>query len=187
VRDGSDRPPARDVRRHQGRGGTHLDPTLGSGPEFIANMLRSGRVLVTEGGLSYGDVRDLAALLAALFAPGVPIRRWFAPASFVTHARTHALLCELTGRDLAAIRLPGWGLRLLGRAGDLRQTLLRRSVLLTSEAALVLTRSVPVDDADARALLGVEPIAIERSLRDLLVWMHRTGVLDARHVGRLAR
>ena len=163
-----------------------FDPTLGSGPEFIANMLRSGRVLVTAGGLSYGDVRDLAALLAALFAPGVRPQRWFAPATFVTHARLHALLCELTGRELAAIRLPAWGLRALGRAGDLRQRLLRRPALLTSEAAAVLTRSVPVDDGDARRLLGGDPIPIERSLRELLVWMHGAGVLDARRVGRLA-
>jgi len=163
-----------------------FDPTLGSGPEFIANMLRSGRVLVTEGGLSYTDVRDLAALLAALFAPGVRPRRWLAPASFVTHERSHALLCGLTGRDLAAIRLPGWGLRLLGRAGDLRQRILRRPTLLTSEAALVLTRSRPVDDREARKILGADPLPIERSLRDLLAWMHRAGVLEERHVGRLA-
>jgi dihydroflavonol-4-reductase len=37
----------------------------------------------------------------------------------------------------------------------------------------------------ARELVGADPIPIERSLRDLLVWMHRAGVLDARHVGRL--
>jgi UDP-glucose 4-epimerase len=164
-----------------------FDPTLGSGPEFIAGMLRAGRVLVTAGGLSYTDVRDLAALLAALFAPGVRPRRWFAPASFLTHEEAHALLCALTGRDLAAIRLPGWGIRLLGRSGDLRQRLLRRSVPLTSEAAAVLTRSVPVDDREARRLLGADPIPIERSLRDLLVWMHRAGILEARHVGDLAR
>jgi nucleoside-diphosphate-sugar epimerase len=162
-----------------------FDPTLGSGPEFIANMLRSGRVLVTEGGLSYTDVRDLAALLAALFAPGVRPRRLLAPATFLTHARTHALLCELTGRDLAALRMPGWGLRLVGRAGDLRQRILRRPTLLTSEAALVLTRSVPVDDRGARQLLGADPIPIERSLRDLLVWMVRSGNLETRQVGRL--
>ena len=162
------------------------DPTVGSGPAFIANSLRAGRVLVTEGGLSYTDVRDLAALLAALFAAGARSERLMAPASFLTHARAHALLCELTGRSLGATRLPGWGLRLLGRAGDLRQRWRRRATPLTSEAALVLTRSVPVDDAPARAILGADPIPPERSFRDLLVWMHRAGVLEARHVGRLA-
>jgi nucleoside-diphosphate-sugar epimerase len=118
------------------------DPTLGSGPELIANTLRSGRVLVTQGGLAYTDVRDLAALLAALFAPGAHPRRIMAPSTFLPHARYHALLCELTGRRLEPLRIPGWCLRAMGRAGDLRQRLLGRPVQLTSEAAAVLTRSV---------------------------------------------
>src|SRR5262249_62102344 len=105
---------------------------------------------------------------------------------FLAHARYHALLCELTGRRLAAVRLSGRLLRLLGRAGDLRQRLLGHEVRLTWEAAEILTHSTPVDDRAARALLGRDPIPIERSLRDLLVWMHAAGVLEARHVGRLA-
>jgi len=121
------------------------DPTVGSGPEFISGAIRAGRVLVTEGGLSYTDVRDLADLFAALFAAPAPAARLMAPASFLGH-----------------------------------------EVRLTREAAAILTHSVPVDDRAARALLGREPIPIERSLRDLLVWMHAAGVLEARHVGRLA-
>ena len=162
------------------------DPTVGSGPELIASTVRSGRVLVTEGGLAYTDVRDLAALLAALFASVAPPPRLMAPSSFLPHARYHALLCELTGRVLAPVRIPGAVLRAMGRAGDLRQRLLRRSARLTSEAAAVLTRSVPVDDAPARKLLGRDPIPLEESFRDLLVWMHRAGVLRSYHVGRLA-
>ena len=50
----------------------------------------------------------------------------------------------------------------------------------------MLTRSAPVDDGPARRILGRGPIPIDRSLRDLLVWMHRTGVLEPGHVGRLA-
>ena len=162
------------------------DPTVGSGPEFIAGAVRAGRVLVTEGGLSYTDVRDLADLFAALFAARAPAARLMAPASFLGHERLHALLCALTGRRLAAVRLPGRLLRLVGRAGDLRQRLLGHEVRLTHEAAGILTHSVPVDDRAARSLLGREPIAIERSLRELLLWMHAAGVLEARHVGILA-
>src|SRR5262249_8993332 len=79
--------------------------------------------------------------------------------------------------------LPGRLLRLLGRAGDLRQRLLGHVVRLTWEAAGILTHSTPVDDRAARALLGRDPIPIARSLRDLLVWMRAAGVLQARHVG----
>jgi nucleoside-diphosphate-sugar epimerase len=162
------------------------DPTVGSGPEFLSGALRAGRVLVSAGGLSYGDVRDLADLLAALFSVRRAPARWMAPARFLSHAGLHALLCELTGRRLAAARLPARALRLLGRAGDLRQRLLGHEVRLTSEAAAILTGCAPVDDRPARALLGREPIASERSFRDLLVWLHAAGVLSARHVGRIA-
>lgn len=161
------------------------DPTVGSGPELIATTLRSGRVLVTEGGLAYTDVRDLAALLGALLGPGVAPPRIMAPSAFLPHDRSHALLCALTGRRLEALRIPGWLLRAVGHAGDLGQRLLGRPVRLTSEAAAVLTRSRPVDDGEARKLLGADPIPLADSFRDLLVWMYRAGVLGSYHVGRL--
>ncbi len=187
----------RGARRLQARGvplaivypgstqGPH-DPTIGGGPELIANSLRAGRVLVTEGGLAYTDVRDLATLLAALFSGTPHPARLFAPSFFVTHARNHALLCELTGRAIKADRIPGAALRLMGRLGDLGQRFGRRAQL-TREAAEVLTRSVPLDDADARKLLNREPISDEASFRDLLGWMHEVGFLEAKHVGSLVR
>jgi nucleoside-diphosphate-sugar epimerase len=163
------------------------DPSVGSGPDFVARALREGRVLVCPGGLAWTDVRDLAALLAGLFAPGPQPARLMAPSFFLSHARFHALLCELTGRELRAQRLPGFALRALGRLGDLGQRWLGRPAALTHEAALVLTRSVPLDDAEARARLGRAPAPPEPSFRDLLVWLHGAGVLEAYHVGRLAQ
>jgi nucleoside-diphosphate-sugar epimerase len=171
------------------------DPTLGSGPEIFAGYLRTGRVLVTSGGLVYTDVRDLARLLARLVlrsqsdpsGPAGPVpHRLMAPSDFVEHVRFHRLLCDLTGRDLAVDRVPAPLLRWLGRIGDLRQRLTGRPAQLTSEAALVLTRSVPFEDTVGRALLGAPPIGAERSFRDLLRWMFEAGVLEASHVGRIA-
>jgi nucleoside-diphosphate-sugar epimerase len=162
------------------------DPTVGSGPGVFAEMLRRGRVLVTSGGLAYTDVRDLALLIALLQAPGRGPRRILASADFVDHARFHRLLSDLTGRELGIDRMPAPLLRLIGVAGDLVQRLTGRRAQLTSEAAMVLTRSVPFDDAEARALLGDALHPVEQSFRDLLVWMYHAGVLQAEHVGRLA-
>jgi len=162
------------------------DPTVGSGPGVFADMLRRGRVLVTSGGLVYTDVRDLALLIARLQAPGQGPRRILASADFVDHARFHRLLSDLTGRKLKIDRIPAPLLRWMGLVGDVVQRLTGRRAQLTSEAAMVLTRSVPFDDAEARALLGDALHPVERSFEDLLVWMHRTGVLQAEHVGRLA-
>ena len=158
------------------------DPTVGSGPEVTRNQLRTGRVLVTEGGLCYSDVRDVAALLARLVEPGKGPRRVLTVAEFVPHDALHRMLSEITGRDLVAQRLPGWLLRAMGRIGDLLQGF-GRDAQLTSEGAMVLTRSVPFDDGEARALLGREPIDMRRSFADLLAWMAEAGELKARHVG----
>jgi len=161
------------------------DPTVGSGPGVMASALRAGRVLVTSGGFPYTDVRDLADLFVALFAAADPPPRVMATAEFLTHARYYELLAEITGRtDLKPQHIPAGVLRALGRMGDLAQRWLGRSTQLTSEAALVLTRSVPADDRDARALLGRDPIPIEVSLRDTIAWMAGAGVLGARQAGR---
>jgi dihydroflavonol-4-reductase len=162
------------------------DPTLGSGPAIFAGYLETGRVLVTKGGLGYTDVRDLALLLTRLVRPGCGPRRIMAPTDFVEHERFYQLLCELTGRTLKADRVPAVALRLLGRLGDLRQRITGKPVQLTSEAALVLTRSVPFDDAEGRSLLGTPPPHAEPSVSDRLGWMFDTGVLEARHVGRIS-
>ncbi len=163
------------------------DPTVGSGPGVLAMGLRAGHVLVTEGGLAHTDVRDLADLFAALVAAADPPPRVMATAAFVAHERYFELLAQLTGRsDLVAQRIPGRVLRALGRAGDLAQRWLGRSPQLTGEAAQILTRSVPVDDREARALLGRAPTAIEDSLRDTIAWMAATGVIPPRCAGRLS-
>ncbi len=161
------------------------DPTFSVGPQLVANALRDGRVLVTEGGLPTTDVRDLAEVIVAVFEGRTTATRMMAPAFFVPHDAYHGLLEALTGRSLTAQRMPGWMLRGMGRLGDLAGRL-GRPVQLTSEAAAVLTRSVPVDDAEACRLLGRSPITAEVSFRDLIRWMVEAGHLEAEHAGRLA-
>lgn len=161
------------------------DPTFSIGPKLVADALSSASVLVTEGGLPTTDVRDLARVLVAIVGGADTSARLMAPSFFVEHAAYHALLRDLTGRPLRAQRTPGWLLRGMGRVGDLLG-LLGRPVQLTSEAAAVLTRSVPVDDAEARRLLGREPIDVERSFRDLIEWMVEAGHLSAEAAGRAA-
>jgi hypothetical protein len=137
---------------------------------------------VTEGGLPYTDVRDLAALVAAIFAGRVAERRVMAPSFFLTHADHRALLARLSGQAIAAQALPGFVLRGLGRLGDLVQRF-RPQMGLTYEAAEVLTRSVPLDDRIARAALGREAIPAEVSFRDLIDWMVTAGHLTPAEAG----
>ena len=159
------------------------DPTFSIGPQIVANALVKGEVLVTEGGLATSDVRDLAAVVTALFEGATEARRLMAPSFFVRHDRYHALLESVTGRSLATQRVPGWLLRMMGRFGDVAQRL-GRPVQLTYEAAEVLTRSVPVDDREARRILGRPPIEDEQSFRDLIEWMVAAGHLSKTAAGR---
>ena len=162
------------------------DPTVGSAPGVMAEAMRGGRILVTEGGLAYTDVRDLAELFVVLFAAADPPRRLMSTSEFLTHPRYYEHLCELTGRELKAQRLPGRALRWMGRTNDVVQALRRGSSRVSAEAMNILTRSVPVDDAEARGLMGRDATPMRNSLRDTLSWMHEAGILEAQHVGRLA-
>lgn len=159
------------------------DPTFSSGPQNVANALRDRRTLVTEGGFPYTDVRDLAALLVAVFGGKLAGNRAMAPSFFVRHADYHDLLEQLTGHRIRAIQMPSWAMRLLGRGGDLIQRL-GRDIPLTFEAAEVFTRSVPVDDRAARAALGRAPISAEVSFRDLIRWMVDAGHVSPDDAGR---
>ena len=169
------------------------DPTFSVGPQLVADALRAGQVLVTEGGLAYTDVRDLARLIVRLFdaddphgpATAAAPSRIMAPSFYLAHDAYHALLCRLTGRDLRAQRVPGWLLRGMGAVGDGLQRV-GIGARLTSEAAAVLTRSVPVEDGPARALLGDDVRSAEASFRDLLCWMVATGRVAPAEVGDLA-
>jgi nucleoside-diphosphate-sugar epimerase len=153
------------------------DPTVGSGPEVLAKYVNDNNVLITQGGLTYTDVRDLGRLIERLLVPGQGPRRVMAPADFISHEDTHRLLCEQTGRTLKAQRLPGWLMRVIGRVGDAWHRLGGAAPALTYEAALVITRCVPSEDAEARRLLGNQLIGGEQSVRDMLDWMMETGII----------
>lgn len=162
------------------------DPTFSIGPELVAKALESGRVLVTQGGLPTTDVRDMTPVVTAIFEGRASAGRMMVPSFFVPHDEYHALLERLTDRKLAIQKVPGWLLRAMGRVGDVAQRL-GHAPELTYEAAEVLTRSVPLDDRDARGLLGRPPIEAEASFRDLIVWMVAAGHLDAEAAGKLGQ
>lgn len=154
------------------------DPTVGSGQAFLANYVNSGAMLVTEGGLTFTDVRDLALLVTRLLEPGHGPRRVMATADYLTHREILQIMREETGKPIRASSLPGWLLRAIGRMADTRQKLLGGPTPdLTYEAAAVLTRCVAQDDTEARQLLGRDMIGGRQSLRDMVAWMRAEGII----------
>ncbi|MFK7898718.1 MAG: NAD-dependent epimerase/dehydratase family protein [Myxococcota bacterium] len=161
------------------------DPTFSIGPQLVAQALGAKKALVTEGGLAYTDVRDLAQVICALFDGAEHSDRLMAPSFFVTHERYRMLLELVTGHEIGAQKMPGFLLRGLGRMGDLAQKF-GRAAELNYEAAEVLTRSVPLDDRESVALLGRPKRSDEESFRDLVRWMVSAGHVSAERAGSAA-
>ena len=63
----------------------------------------------------------LAALVVAIFARRVTDPGVMAPSFFVAHEDYRRLLEKLTGHPIAALKLPGWAMRWMGRIGDVVQ------------------------------------------------------------------
>lgn len=162
------------------------DPTFSLGPKNIADFLKGGNVLVTQCGLAYTDVRDIAALVDAALELKGEGRGFMYGGPFLTHVELHELLTKLTGRTLKAARVPGLMLRVMGRLFDTITSLGGRPFRLTVEAADVLTRSVPCDDQPTIDVLQFAPTSAEDSFRDLLVWMYQSGRLKREQVGAIA-
>lgn len=157
------------------------DPTFGIGPQLVAQALRDRKVLVTEGGLAYTDVRDLVRILVAIFDGAPHSGRLMSPSFFVTHERYRMLLELVAGHEISSQSVPGWLLRGMGHLGDWSQRI-GRTADLTYEAAEVLTRSVPLDDREGCALLDGPKRSDEESFRDLVRWMVDAGHLEPGHL-----
>ena len=130
-----------------------LDPTFGATPAYVANAIRERNWLVTSAGRCYIDVRDVADLVRAALVPGLGPRRFMCGGPYETDAAVLDVLKELTGRDIRAQRIPDALLRVMGRLGDIYRLLTGRQPRIDHDVAMVLTRSVPCDDAAAVALL----------------------------------
>lgn len=160
------------------------DPTFSVGPAMIARYVREG-VLVTDGGLVYADVRDLAKVCVGALSSRRPARHMFG-GFYLDHGGLLTLLRELTGRDIPRQNIPGCALRLIGRLGDWLAPLRGKPPQLTWEAATVLTRTIPCDDLPTLQTFDISPLTPRESLRDLLLWMYRAGKLERADIGILA-
>lgn len=155
------------------------DPTFGIGSQIIARTLQDRRMLVTGSGRSYVDVRDVADLMNNLLEAGRGPRRIMCGGHYLLDEEVRQLLCRVSGENIRALRMPGWLLRGMGRGADLIAGLRGRPFTLTAEAAEVLTRSVPCNDAPGLTDPGYRRLSAEQSFRDLVTWIRESGKLDS--------
>lgn len=160
--------------------------SYGEVAEGFVSMLRTGALVVGDGGITIIDVRDLAAAMVAALRPGVGPRRYMTGGQLVPLPEIGALIRQLTGRRFPVLPTPGAMFRGLGHVTDVIRRVVPFDTVFTAEAMAALTQVRPTDDSAVHQELGIvyrdAVETIEASLRAL----YAGGLLSAKHVGRLA-
>jgi len=170
---------------------TYPSGVLGPGAPELTELHRSLplqlRVLpVTEGGINFVDVRDLAAIHVTIFARAPETARWIAGGPFVSWRELADQLEAVTGRRIRRVPTPGALLRGLGQVGDWVKRVVPFDFPMTYEAMTTATRWPGVDSSRTLADLEVDFRDLRETLADTLAWMCDEGHIAPHLVGRLA-
>lgn len=163
------------------------DPGLGAGAKGLRDRLRFGCIL-TSGGTSCVDVRDIAKILSALAVPngGRGHRRYMAGGHFLTWAEEADLFDELTGNKVRRIPAPRGLVNAAGHTVDfIKRIIPAFDYPLTREAARYVTDFVPCDNSAVEQELGIEFRPTRETLTDQIRWLVAAGHMPKRLAGRL--
>jgi dihydroflavonol-4-reductase len=174
------------ARRHQATGAPvtitypsallgPYDPKLGDQTTRLRNALRGLLPVWPTGGFPIGDVRDTAALHAALLAPGQGPRRVFGPAEYVS-TRDLVGALRLTGRALPTAYLPARTLLPLGRLASVAQRIVPARLPVEYGGIYTCATAVPPEPVTAGRSLAT-------TLADTVDWLYGQGLLTARQAG----
>jgi UDP-glucose 4-epimerase len=135
--------------------GPGLEGTKGVTEQGWAVLLGSGVAPRFSGGMQMVDVRDVAAVHAAVMQPGRGPRRYVCGGELIEFNHLIDILEHSSGRRLRRIPLPGGVVRFLGRLADAVGKYTAVSAGFSYEAAWLLTSATPTDDCRTRDELGL--------------------------------
>jgi dihydroflavonol-4-reductase len=161
------------------------DPHFGEGVTRATNVLKNRYPIVMRGGMHIADVRDVAAVLAAVMTPGRGARRYMVAGHYISMPDLIRTLADLTGRRIPFATLPGWFLAASGRAADLVQRRVRMRLPWDGEGIWVMNCAARCDDSKTRSEFGIEPHPLGETLTDTVQWLVEIGRLTPREAGRL--
>jgi hypothetical protein len=161
------------------------DPHFGEGVTRATNVLRRRYPIVMPGGMHIADVRDVAAVLAAVMTPGLGPRRYLVAGHYVSMPDLIRTLAGLTGRRIPFATLPPWFLAGFGRAADLVQRGVRTRLPWDGEGIWVMNCAARCDDSKTRSELALEPRPLQETFVDTVRWLVEVGRLIPREAGRL--
>jgi dihydroflavonol-4-reductase len=163
------------------------DPHLGEGVTLATNVLRRRYPIVMPGGMHIADVRDVAAVLAAVIEPGRGPRSYMVAGHYVSMPALIRTLADLSGRRIPFVTLPAWFLSGFGRAADVMQRRLGTRLPWDAEGIWVMNCAARCDDSKTRNELGLAPRPPRETFGDTVRWLVEVGHLSPRQAGRLAR
>ena len=154
------------------------DPHLGESSRLALTILRGRMPVVLPGPMSIVDVRDVAAVHAAVMRPGHGPRRFLAVSEDVPFADLLDIVRQATGRRLPAVPLPKVVLdRAIGR---------RERVPADLEGPWYAAQQARCDARATEDELGVRLRPARESVVDTIRWLLAAGHVDPRQAGRLA-
>ena len=163
------------------------DPHLGEGVTLAANVLRNRYPMVMAGGMHIADVRDVAAVVAAVMQPGGGPRSYLVTGHYVTMPAIIGTLGDLTGRRIRFLIFPAWFLAAFGQMADLVQHRLRARLPWSAESIWIVNCDARCDDSKTREDLQLEPRPLRETFADTVHWLAEAGHLSPRQAGRLAQ
>ncbi len=162
------------------------DPHLGEGVTLATNVLRNRYPIIMPGGFHIADVRDVAAVLAAVMQPGRGPRSYMVTGHYVTMPEIIRTLGELSGRRIRFVTFPAWFLAAFGRMADVAQRRLQARLPWSAESIWIANCDARCDDSKTRDELQLEPRPVQETFADTVHWLAEVGHLTRREAGRLA-
>jgi nucleoside-diphosphate-sugar epimerase len=186
------------ARRYQGLGapvvsvmpaalwGPH-DPHFGEGATMATNVLRSRYPIIMRGGMHIADVRDVAAVVAAVMEPRLGPRAFMVSGEYISLPDLIRRLGQLSGRRIRFAILPRWFLGAFGRGADVVQRRLKTRLPWHGEGIWVMNCAARCDDANTRSELGLELRPLQETLADTVRWLVDAGHISTAEAGRLGQ
>jgi nucleoside-diphosphate-sugar epimerase len=161
------------------------DPHLGESATLATNVLRNRFPIVMRGGMHIADVRDVAAVVAAVIDSARGPHSYMVAGEYISLPDLIRTLAELSGRRIRFAIFPRWFLGAFGRGADMVQRHLKTRLPWHGEGIWVMNCTARCDDSKTRSELDFEPRALQETLADTVRWLADVGHISPAEAGRL--